>query len=141
TLNSLRTPDAIQAATGHSCSCSLFLTNDLIFLRIPGLPVVLLNDVLRSSRARLLRTPIPRSQPEARAEAREHSDCSTVNGEFGARGLARVRQGSDDRSGIRGDPPLDPPGLPLRHRKRDPIHRRADASPAESEITRGPKEK
>ena len=27
--------------------------------------------------------PTPRSQPEARAEAREHSDCSTVNGEFG----------------------------------------------------------
>jgi predicted nucleic acid-binding protein len=25
TLNSLRTPDAIQAATGHSCSCSLLL--------------------------------------------------------------------------------------------------------------------
>ena len=48
TLNSLRTPDAIQAATGHSCSCSLFLTNDLIFRRIPGLPVVLLDDVLRS---------------------------------------------------------------------------------------------
>ena len=48
TLNSLRSPDAIQAATGHSCSCSLFLTNDLIFRRIPGLPVVLLDDVLRS---------------------------------------------------------------------------------------------
>jgi predicted nucleic acid-binding protein len=47
-LNSLRTPDAIQAATGQSCVCSLFLTNDLIFRRIPGLPVVLLDDVLRS---------------------------------------------------------------------------------------------
>jgi predicted nucleic acid-binding protein len=47
-LNSLRTPDAIQAATGHSCSCSLFLTNDQIFRRISGLPVVLLDDVVKS---------------------------------------------------------------------------------------------
>jgi predicted nucleic acid-binding protein len=46
TLNGLRTPDAIQAATGHSCSCTLFLTNDLIFRRIPSLPVALLDDVL-----------------------------------------------------------------------------------------------
>jgi predicted nucleic acid-binding protein len=47
TLNKLRTPDAIQAATGHSCRCTLFLTNDFIFRRIPGLPVVLLDDLLR----------------------------------------------------------------------------------------------
>ena len=47
TLNKLRTPDAIHAATGDSCSCSLFLTNDFIFRRIPGLPVVLLDDLLR----------------------------------------------------------------------------------------------
>jgi predicted nucleic acid-binding protein len=44
---SLRTPDSIQAATGHYCGCSLFLTNDSIFRRITGLPVVVLDDVLR----------------------------------------------------------------------------------------------
>jgi predicted nucleic acid-binding protein len=48
TLQSLRTPDAIQAATGHSSGCSLFITNDHIFRRIPGLPVVILDDVLKS---------------------------------------------------------------------------------------------
>jgi predicted nucleic acid-binding protein len=46
-LHSLRTPDAIHAATGQTCSCSLFVTNDAIFRRITGLPVVILDDVLK----------------------------------------------------------------------------------------------
>jgi predicted nucleic acid-binding protein len=46
TLSSLRTPDALHAATGEACICSLFLTNDVVFRRVPGLPVVLLDDVL-----------------------------------------------------------------------------------------------
>jgi hypothetical protein len=46
TLNKVRTPDAIQAATGQACSCSLFLTNDFVFRRIPGLPVIILADLL-----------------------------------------------------------------------------------------------
>jgi predicted nucleic acid-binding protein len=45
-LSSLRTPDALHAATASSCGCSLFLTNDAIFRRIPGLPVVVLDDML-----------------------------------------------------------------------------------------------
>jgi predicted nucleic acid-binding protein len=45
-LGSLRTPDALHAATGDSCGCTLFLTNDTIFQRIPGLPVVILDDLL-----------------------------------------------------------------------------------------------
>ena len=45
-LSSLRTPDALHAATGGSCGCTLFLTNDVVFRRISGLPVVILDDVL-----------------------------------------------------------------------------------------------
>jgi predicted nucleic acid-binding protein len=45
-LGSLRSPDAIHAASGDSCGCTLLLTNDTIFRRIPGLPVVILDDVL-----------------------------------------------------------------------------------------------
>jgi predicted nucleic acid-binding protein len=43
---SLRTPDALHAATGGSCGCTLFFTNDVGFRRVPGLPVVILDDVL-----------------------------------------------------------------------------------------------
>jgi predicted nucleic acid-binding protein len=46
TLSSLRTPDAIHAATASSCSSTLVLTNDVAFRRIPGLPVVILDDLL-----------------------------------------------------------------------------------------------
>jgi hypothetical protein len=46
----LRTPDGVRAANNHSCGCSLFLTNDLIFRRIPGRSIVLLDDVLMSRR-------------------------------------------------------------------------------------------
>jgi predicted nucleic acid-binding protein len=46
TLSSLRTPDAIHAATARSCGCTLVLTNDVAFRRIPGLSVVILDDLL-----------------------------------------------------------------------------------------------
>jgi predicted nucleic acid-binding protein len=45
-LSSLRTPDALHAATASHCGCTLFLTNDVIFRRITGLPVVILDDVV-----------------------------------------------------------------------------------------------
>jgi predicted nucleic acid-binding protein len=47
TLNSLRTPDAIHAATASSCHSTLVITNDFAFRQIPGLPVVILDDLLR----------------------------------------------------------------------------------------------
>ena len=46
TLSRLRTPDAIHAATASSCDCTLLLTNDFAFRHIPGLPVVILDDLL-----------------------------------------------------------------------------------------------
>ena len=42
----LKTPDALHAATGLAIGCSLFVTNDPIFQRVGGLPVILLNSVL-----------------------------------------------------------------------------------------------
>lgn len=45
TIAGLRTPDAIHAATG-SGRCVMFLTNDVGFRRVPGLPVVILDEVL-----------------------------------------------------------------------------------------------
>jgi predicted nucleic acid-binding protein len=42
---SLRTPDAIHAATARSCGCTLVLTNDAGFRRIRDLPIVLLDDL------------------------------------------------------------------------------------------------
>ncbi len=44
----LRTPDALHAATGLAVGCALFLTNDAIFARVPGLPVTLLNTAINS---------------------------------------------------------------------------------------------
>lgn len=44
----LRTPDALHAATALLAGCALFLTNDIGFRRVPGLPLVLLDDVLAS---------------------------------------------------------------------------------------------
>ena len=46
TLSRLRTPDAIHAATADSFACTLVLTNDVAFRRIPDLPVVILDDLL-----------------------------------------------------------------------------------------------
>jgi predicted nucleic acid-binding protein len=43
----LKTPDAVHAATAQEVSCALFITNDASFRSIAGLPVVILDDVLR----------------------------------------------------------------------------------------------
>ena len=42
----LRTPDALHAATSQFASCGLFVTNDVGFRGVPGLPVVILDDLL-----------------------------------------------------------------------------------------------
>ena len=39
----LKTPDALHAATGLASGCSLFLTNDSAFTRVPNLPVTVLH--------------------------------------------------------------------------------------------------
>ena len=44
----LKTPDALHAATGLAVGCALFLTNDTIFLRVPGLPVTFLSAAINS---------------------------------------------------------------------------------------------
>ena len=44
----LKTPDALHAATGLAVGCSLFVTNDPVFQRVTGLPVVVLNQLLSS---------------------------------------------------------------------------------------------
>ncbi|OUL23387.1 VapC toxin family PIN domain ribonuclease [Nostoc sp. T09] len=44
----LKTPDAIHAATALSISCNQFITNDKAFHNVPGLPVVILSEVLAS---------------------------------------------------------------------------------------------
>lgn len=44
----LKTPDALHAATGRAVGCSLFVTNDPIFQRVPGLPVAVLDQLLSS---------------------------------------------------------------------------------------------
>jgi predicted nucleic acid-binding protein len=48
TIPSLRTPDAIHAATALLGNCDMFLTNDPGFRRVPGLPLILLSNVLQS---------------------------------------------------------------------------------------------
>jgi len=47
-MSSLRTPDAIHAATAIASSCTQFLTNDRQLRIVPGLPVVVLDEVLAS---------------------------------------------------------------------------------------------
>lgn len=47
-ITGLRTPDALHAATALVVGCALFLTNDIGFRRVPGLPLALLDDVLAS---------------------------------------------------------------------------------------------
>lgn len=44
----LKTPDAIHVATALSANCSQFLTNDQGFCNVPGLPVIILNEILAS---------------------------------------------------------------------------------------------
>jgi predicted nucleic acid-binding protein len=46
---SLKTPDAIHAATALSANCNQFLTNDKGFRNIPDLPTVILSEVLGSA--------------------------------------------------------------------------------------------
>ena len=43
----LKTPDALHAATALSVGCTLFITNDADFRRAQGLPIVVLDDLLR----------------------------------------------------------------------------------------------
>jgi predicted nucleic acid-binding protein len=45
TLPPLRTPDAIHAATARLVGSSLFLSNDTGFRRVPGLNLILLDDL------------------------------------------------------------------------------------------------
>lgn len=44
-LNGLRTPDAIHAAMAMMNGCTLFITNDIAFRRVPGLPVAVLSEI------------------------------------------------------------------------------------------------
>jgi predicted nucleic acid-binding protein len=44
----LKTPDAIHAATALDCGCTLFVTNDAVFRRVPGLTVAVLGEVAAS---------------------------------------------------------------------------------------------
>ena len=46
TIPGLRTPDALHAATATLAGCAMFLSNDVGFRRVPGLPLVLLDEVL-----------------------------------------------------------------------------------------------
>jgi predicted nucleic acid-binding protein len=44
----LRTPDSIHAATALDAGCTIFLTNDMGFRRVPGLSTMILQDVLNA---------------------------------------------------------------------------------------------
>ena len=46
--NSIKTPDAIHAATAMSVNCDLFITNDNGFRNLAELPVVILSEVLNA---------------------------------------------------------------------------------------------
>ena len=46
---SLKTPDAIHAATALSEGCTLFVTNDVAFRRIAGLNVAILSEIAAAS--------------------------------------------------------------------------------------------
>jgi predicted nucleic acid-binding protein len=41
-----KTPDALHAATAMNIRCALFVANDAGFRSVPGLPVVILSDLL-----------------------------------------------------------------------------------------------
>lgn len=40
----IKTPDAIHAVTALRATCALFLSNDSVYRRVPGLPLTLLDD-------------------------------------------------------------------------------------------------
>ena len=42
----LKTPDALHAATALRADCALFITNDADYRRVPGLPIVVLDDIV-----------------------------------------------------------------------------------------------
>ena len=42
----LKTPDSLHAATVLDAGCDLFVTNDVEFRRVPGLPTVVLDDLI-----------------------------------------------------------------------------------------------
>lgn len=44
----LKTPDALHAATALNAAAALFVTNDAAFRRVPGLPVAVLSETLKS---------------------------------------------------------------------------------------------
>lgn len=44
----LKTPDSIHAATALEAGCAMFVTNDPAFRRVPGLNVMVLNEVIAS---------------------------------------------------------------------------------------------
>ena len=46
----LKTPDALHAATALRVGCALFITNGTDFRRVQGLPIVVLDDLLREGR-------------------------------------------------------------------------------------------
>ncbi|HEY7153656.1 MAG TPA: PIN domain-containing protein [Gemmataceae bacterium] len=46
--HNLKTPDAIHAATSLAHGASLFVTNDVGFRRVPGLPVAILSEIASS---------------------------------------------------------------------------------------------
>ncbi len=46
TYAALKIPHALYAATALSQGCGLFITNDVGFRHIPGLPVAILDDAI-----------------------------------------------------------------------------------------------
>jgi predicted nucleic acid-binding protein len=46
TIPAFRSPDALHAASATLAGCVQFLTNDVGFRRVPGLPVIILDEVL-----------------------------------------------------------------------------------------------
>ena len=42
----LKTPDALHASTALRSGCSIFITNDIDFRRVQGLPIVVLDDLV-----------------------------------------------------------------------------------------------
>ena len=45
----LKIPDALHAATALNVGCTLFITNDADFRRVPGLPAVILGDLVEQT--------------------------------------------------------------------------------------------